>query len=123
MYITERDNSNVCAYNLPALDKNSSLSFTTAATTNKSEPNLTILNLPDGQTRIYVSYDKTVYYHDAGSGESLGQFTPTEEVEAMYGDDYYQVIYIPDERHPTGIYSYDADGNPAGALFGVGPEG
>lgn len=121
LYITERDNSNVCAYNLPALDKNSSLSFTTAATTNKSEPNLTIINLPDGQTRIYVSYDKTVYYHDAGTGESLGQFTPSEEVEAMYGDDYYQVIYIPDERHPTGIYSYDADGNPAGALFGLPP--
>jgi 3-phytase len=51
----------------------------------------------------------------------LGQFTPSEEVEAMYGDDYYQVIYIPDERRPTGIYSYDADGNAAGSVFGLPP--
>jgi hypothetical protein len=121
LYITERDNSNVCAYDLPALDINDSLSFTTSATSNQSEPNLTILNLQNGQSRIYVSYDKTVYYHDAGTGESLGQFTPSEEVETMFGDDYYQVIYIPDERQPTGIYSYDADGNPAGSLFGVPP--
>jgi 3-phytase len=121
LYITERDSSNVCAYDLPALDQNPSRSFTTAATSNQSEPNLTILNLQNGQGRIYVSYDKTVYYHDAATGESLGQFTPSEEVEAMYGDDYYQVIYIPDERQPSGIYSYDADGNPAGSLFGLPP--
>jgi hypothetical protein len=121
LYITERDSSNVCAYGLPTLDQNPSLSFTTAATSNKSEPNLTILNLGNGQSRIYISYDKTVYYHDAETGNSLGQFTPSEEVEAMYGDDYYQVIYIPDERRPTGIYSYDADGYPAGLLFGVPP--
>jgi hypothetical protein len=121
LYITERDSSNVCAYDLPSLADNPSLSFTTAATSNKSEPNLTMLNLGTGQSRIYVSYDKTVYYHDAGTGNSLGQFTPSEEVEAMYGDDYYQVIYIPDERRPTGIYSYDADGDPAGPLFGFPP--
>lgn len=121
LYITERDSSNVCAYDLPALDNNDELSFKTAATSNQSEPNLTILHLQNGQSRIYVSYDKTVYYHDAGTGDSLGQFTPSEEVEAMYGDDYYQVIYIPDERRPSGIYSYDADGNPAGSLFGIPP--
>jgi hypothetical protein len=121
LYITERDSSNVCAYNLPALEDNPPLSFTTAATSNKAEPNLTILDLGNGQSRVYVSYDNTVYYHDAGTGESLGQFTPSEEVEAMYGDDYYQVIYIPDERRPTGIYSYDADGNAAGSVFGLPP--
>ena len=121
LYITERDSSNVCAYDLPALDNNDALSFKTAATSNQSEPNLTILHLQNGQSRIYVSYDKTVYYHDAGTGDSLGQFTPSEEVEAMYGDDYYQVIYIPDERRPSGIYSYDADGNPAASLFGIPP--
>ena len=121
LYITERDSSNVCAYDLPALNTNDALSFTTAATSNQSEPNLTILNLQNGESRIYVSYDNTVYFHDAGTGKSLGQFTPSEEVETMYGDDFYQLIYIPDERRPTGIYSYDADGNPAGLPFGVPP--
>lgn len=121
LYITERDSSNVCAYDLPALDINDSLSFTTAATSNKSEPNLTILTLQNGESRIYVSYDNTVYYHDAGTGKSLGQFMPSEEVETMYGDDYYQVIYIPDERRPSGVYSYDADGARAASPFGVPP--
>lgn len=121
MYITERGSSNVCAFDLPALDINDSLSFTTAATSNQSEPNLTILNLRNGQSRVYVSYDNTVYYHDTGTGESLGQFIPSEEVETMYGDDYYQVLYIPDERRPSGIYIYDADGNPAGSPFGLPP--
>ncbi len=121
LYITERDSSNVCAYDLPALEDNDALSFTTAASSNKAEPNLTILHLENGQSRIYVSYDNTVYYHDAGTGESLGQFTPSEEVETMYGDDYYQVLYIPDERQPSGIYLYDADGNPAGSPFGLPP--
>lgn len=121
LYITERDSSNVCAYGLPALDNNDALSFTTAATGNQSEPNLTILKLQNGQSRIYVSYDNTVYFHDAGTGKSLGQFTPSEEVETMYGDDYYQVLYIPDERRPSGIYSYDADGDPTGSPFGVPP--
>lgn len=118
LYITERESSNVCAYDLPALDQNQSLSFTTSATSNQAEPNLTMLNLPDGQSRIYVSYDNKVYYHEAGTGKSLGEFIPVEEVETMFGDDYYQVIYIPDERRPSGIYIYDADGNLAGSPFG-----
>jgi hypothetical protein len=118
LYITEREGSNVCAYDLPSLEDNPSLSFTTAATSNQAEPNLTMLNLPDGQSRIYVSYDNKVYYHDAETGKSLGEFIPVEEVETMYGDDYYQVIYIPDERRPSGVYIYDADGNPAGSPFG-----
>jgi hypothetical protein len=121
LYITERDSSNVCAYDLPALSNNDALSFTTASTGNQSEPNLTILKLENGESRVYVSYDNTVYYHDAGTGKSLGQFTPSEEVETMYGDDFYQLIYIPDERHPSGIYSYSADGNPAGLPFGIPP--
>jgi hypothetical protein len=121
LYVTERDTSNVCAFRLPAMEIDDALSFTTASTSNQSEPNLTILKLQDGQRRVYVSYDKTVYYHDADTGRSLGQFSPSEEVETMYGDDYYQVIYIPDERHPTGVYSYDPDGEPAGSPFGVPP--
>ena len=36
----------------------------------------------------------------------------------MYGDDYYQVIYVPDEGDRSGVYIYDADGNPAGPAFG-----
>jgi hypothetical protein len=118
LYITERYSSNVCAYNLPGLDNNSSLSFTTAATGGDSEPNLTMLNIPDDQRRIYVSYNDHVYYHDAETGEALGAFEPDKGLETMYGDDYYQVIYMPDENSRSGVYIYDGDGNPAGAKFG-----
>jgi hypothetical protein len=118
LYITERGSSNVCAYDLPGLEDNSPLSFTTAATGDDSEPNLTMLHLPDGQSRIYVSYDEEVFFHDAETGEALGSFTPSEGLETMYGDDFYQVIYIPDENDRSGVYIYDHDGNPAGPKFG-----
>ena len=36
----------------------------------------------------------------------------------MYGDDYYQVLYIPDENDRSGVYIYDPDGNSAGTKFG-----
>jgi hypothetical protein len=118
LYITERGSSNVCAFDLPDLDENDSLSFTTAATSGRSEPNLTMLHLPDGRSRIYVSYDKTVYYHDAETGESSGQFSTNEDLETMYGDDFYQVLYIPDEGDRSGVHIYDPDGNPIGTTFG-----
>lgn len=118
LYITERYSSNVCAYDLPSLEDNSSLSFRTAATDGDSEPNLAMLTLPDGQRRIYVSYNDEVHYHDADTGNALGTFRPIKGLETMYGDDYYQVIYIPDENGRSGVYIYDQDGNPAGAKFG-----
>jgi hypothetical protein len=118
LYITRRDSSDVCAFNLPGFEESALLSFTTAAMGGDSEPNLAMLKLPDGQSRIYVSYDDIVYYHDALTGDPLGQFEPSEGLETMYGDDYYQVIYIPDEGDRSGVYQYDSDGVPAGPTFG-----
>jgi hypothetical protein len=118
LYVTKRGSRDVCAFDLPDLDDNPALRFATAATGGDSEPNLTMLTRPDGQKRIYVSYDELVYYHDAETTRALGQFAPSEGLETMYADDYYQVIYIPDEGGRSGVYLYDADGNPAGPAFG-----
>jgi hypothetical protein len=118
LYIAQRDSSNVCAYDLPSLESTAALSFSTAATGGDSEPNLTMLNLPDGRRRIYVSYDNEVYSHDAETGNNVGTFSPSAGLETMYGDDYYQVIYVPDEGDRSGVYLYDQDGNPAGSKFG-----
>ena len=118
LYSTERNSNKVCAYDLPTLERNDALSFTTAAVKNESEPNLAMLVLPDGQRRIYISYDDKVFYHDAETGKSLGQFTPAKGLETMYGDDYYQVLYIPDENGGSGVYLYEPSGNPAGSSFG-----
>ncbi|MEO8354513.1 MAG: hypothetical protein ABI621_01225 [Chloroflexota bacterium] len=118
LYSTERNSSNICAFDLPTLEKNEALSFSTAATGSDSEPNLAMLVLPNGQRRIYVSYDDTVFYHDAETGNSLGEFTPSQGLETMYGDDDHQVLYIPDENGKSGVYIYDPDGNPVGSGFG-----
>ena len=118
LYITERYSSNVCAFDLPELTPNSALGFATAATGNNSEPNLAMLNLSGGQSRVYVSYDERVHYHDAATGAALGEFVPEQGLETMYGDDYYQVLYIPDEGDRSGVYVYDPDGNFAGSSFG-----
>jgi hypothetical protein len=118
LYVTKRDTRDVCAFDLPDMDDNPSLRFSTSAAGSDSEPNLTMLTLPGGQKRIYVSYDDTVYYHDTETAQPLGQFTTSEGLETMYGDDYYQVLYIPDEGGRSGVYIYDADGNPGGPAFG-----
>jgi hypothetical protein len=118
LYITQRDSSNVCAYDLPGLQANDALSFTTVASGNASEPNLAMLAVPGGTKLIYVSYDDTVYFHDAGTGDSLGQFSTQEGLETMYGDDYYQVLYIPDEGGGSGIFIYGPDGAVVGENFG-----
>ena len=121
LYVTERNSNNICAYDLPSLEKNDALSFSTAATKNNSEPNLAMLVLPDGQRRIYVSYDDVVFYYDAETGKELGKFSPSKGLETMFGDDYYQELYIPDENDRSGIYIYDPEGNPAGSKFGDNP--
>jgi myo-inositol-hexaphosphate 3-phosphohydrolase len=118
LYLTGRNSNLVCAFDLPSLERDDDLSFNTAATENDSEPNLTILVLPNGQRRIYVSYDEIVFYHDAETGQSLGEFEPSKGLETMYGDPYYQALYIPDESDQSGVYLYDPDGTPAGTNFG-----
>jgi hypothetical protein len=119
LYITRRHTSDVCAFNLPSLQENPALSFTTQASGDDSEPNLTLLTMPDGQRRLYVSYDERVFYHNALTGASLGEFSPLTELETMYADDHYQVLYIPDEGDRSGVYVYDPDGNPVGEPFGA----
>jgi myo-inositol-hexaphosphate 3-phosphohydrolase len=76
-----------------------------------SEPNLTLLNLRNGNKNVYVSADYTVYIHDAVTGNYIDEFVPTQGLETMAADDYYQRLYIPDENGRTGIYVYKPDGS------------
>ncbi|MGH1366771.1 MAG: phytase [Calditrichia bacterium] len=77
-----------------------------------NEPNLTLLKLPNGDKRIYLSSKTTVYIHDAASGDYLGEFQPEDGLETMAADEYHQVIYIPDEMGGTGVYVHHPDGQP-----------
>jgi len=74
------------------------------------EPNLALLTPTGSPRRLYVSNDTTVYVHDAITGQKLAQFVPTRGLETMWGDDYDQVLYVPDENGRTGIYAYKPDG-------------
>ncbi len=78
----------------------------------KGEPNLALLDEPDGGQRLYVSADDIVYVYRPGDGSQLGAFEPIQGLETMLADRFDQVLYIPDENHRTGVYAYHADGTP-----------
>jgi hypothetical protein len=100
--------STVSVFSLP--DLTFQMNFSKQGADYQSEPNLTILNLPNGDKNIYVSADFPVYIHDAITGEFLNEFAPEKGLETMSADDYYQRIYIPDENGGTGVYVYKPDG-------------
>ena len=108
LYITTSYGNKICVFNLPSLTL--SATITTPATSSWLEPNLALLKLSDGQKRLYISYDTRVYIYNPDTGANLGQFTPTKGLETMFGDNYYQQLYIPDENGRTGIYSYTPTG-------------
>lgn len=76
------------------------------------EPNLTLLNLADGEKRLYVSANDVVQVHDPKTGKYLYKFYPEKGLETMAADRFYQRLYIPDENDHTGVYAYHPDGKP-----------
>ena len=82
----------------------------------QKEPNLTLLNLPNGDKNLYVSADDIVYIHDVSDvasqdfGNLVGSFNPIKGLETMQADDYFQNLIIPDEKNKTGIYAYYPNG-------------
>lgn len=111
LYLSIRFSRNICVFSLPNLQQ---LATYSSGVQYDEEPNLALLKLTNGQKRLYVSDERTVYIHDTASGQKIGQFAPLQpsrSVEAMYADDFYQLVYIPDERGNTGIYPHKPDGS------------
>jgi len=114
--------STVVVFSLPGLafvDE-----FIAGAVDLKAEPNLALLSLVGGSTRLYVSADSVVYVRDASSGADLGSFVPEVGLETMVSDALEQTLHIPDENGGSGIYTYGPSGAPAPApganVFGGG---
>jgi myo-inositol-hexaphosphate 3-phosphohydrolase len=114
--------STVVVFSLPGLafvDE-----FIAGAVDLRAEPNLALLRLDGGGTRLYVSADTLVYMRDASSGADLGSFAPEVGLETLVSDALEQTLHIPDENGGSGIYTYDPDGAPAPApganVFGGG---
>ena len=111
LYVSIGSSSNtVSVFSLP--DLNFVRNFNKSGANYHSEPNLTLLNLGNGNKNVYVSADFTVYIHDAVSGDYINEFVPTRGLETMAPDSFYQRLYIPDENNRTGIYVYNPDGSP-----------
>ena len=110
LYVSIRRSRNVCVFSLPDLQHIDTFS---SGVTYATEPNLALLGLTNGQKQLYVSDTNIVYIHDAASGRKLGQFIPTHaSVEALVGDSYNQILFIPDEHGNSGIYPHTPDGSP-----------
>ena len=114
--------STVSTFSLPGLAFAGE--FIAGAVDLRAEPNLALLRLDGGGTRLYVSADTVVYVRDASSGADLGSFVPEVGLETMVSDALEQTLHIPDENGGSGIYTYDPDGAPAPApganVFGDG---
>lgn len=111
LYIaTSRPASTVSVFSLP--DLAFLRQIVEAAVDLRSEPNLALLELPEGSSRLYVSADNRVYIYDPESGQALGEFETAAPLETLLADDFQQRLYIPDEVGRTGIYAYRPDGEP-----------
>lgn len=109
LYVTVSSPVNtVSVFSLP--DLNFVMNFNAPDADFKSEPNIALLKLNENEKRIYISASRLVYIHDATTGDYLGEFAPPRVLEAMVADDYYQVLYIPDEGGQSGIYAFNPDG-------------
>jgi len=108
LYISMVYTATVCVFRVPDL---AYVTEITIPASFRREPNLALLKLGEGRTRLYVSDDDIVYIVDPASGVILSTFVPVAGLETMYGDNYEQILYIPDENERTGIYAYDPDGN------------
>ena len=86
-----------------------------------SEPNQDILLRSNGETWLYVSDSrKDVHIWNVepvslgGEPDFVGSFATVtiSSIETVLADDYYQVVYVPDENGRTGIYAFKPDGAP-----------
>ena len=105
-----KSSSTVSVFQLPEMKF--IMNFNKPGVNLEKEPNITLLKLSNGEKRVYLSSSQDVYIHDAVTGDLIGEFRPDKGLETMAGDDFYQVIYIPDENDRTGIYAYHPDGTP-----------
>jgi hypothetical protein len=115
LYVSVRDSANVCAFRLPEL------AFERAINSDApyhGEPNLGLLHLDSGETRLYVTDNEVIYIHNAETGVQIGRFFPDGEVETAAGDDHTQWLHVPDENGRGGVYVLDAEGNPAAGDYG-----
>lgn len=76
------------------------------------EPNLDLYFHDDGRTWLYVTADRIVHIFDTESGDIIGTFSTGTDVETVLADEYWQRVFVPDERGKKGIFVFNPDGTP-----------
>jgi len=110
LYLSLANTSRVDAYNLPGLTRFGS--FDVGGNTG-GEPGLGSLRRPSGAMWSLVGDGSgNVRMFDTGTGAIQPPIRVGFENEAVEGDDYHQVIYVPDEGGQTGVYAFNPDGTP-----------
>lgn len=119
-----RPSSTIAVFTLPGLEPLSPL-VTGGQVDLRTEPNLTLLRLPDGGRRLFVTADERVYVFDPVDGSAQGSFPTTHAMENLVADDLAQALYIPDETSRKGVFAYRPDGRPfqRGGQSGFGGDG
>jgi WD40 repeat protein len=116
LFIGESGGNQISVYSIPELKRIKVIGK--GDFSNDGEVGLALLKLDNGKKRIYATDDFTVIGFDVNTGEKLLTITPpTESLETVLADDYYQLIHVPDEQGGesdvggTGVHVYDPDGN------------
>ena len=109
----------VSRYSLPGLDLEATFG---KGRVSSGETNIDILDLPDGNKRIYVTDDSpAVSIFDPNSAVFLGQWNMAPyaagQIEEVLADSFYQIVYVPKERSGggrsnAGVYAFGPNGNP-----------
>ncbi len=86
--------------------------FISGARDLRSEPNIDLYFRANGERWLYVTADNIVYVYNAESGEELFNFEPSTSVETVIADEFYQRLYIPDEKSRKGVFVFNPDGTP-----------
>ncbi len=112
LYVGEFTKGEVSAYSLPQL---SPINRFGGGVIGSAETNLDILYLEDDSRRIYVSDSRNVYAFDPSDNQLILTINPpVTSIETVLADDFYQIIYIPEEQGGAGIspgvHSYHPNG-------------
>ena len=79
-----------------------------------AEPGIDLYQKEGEETLAYITADSSqnVHIHNAATGAEIGVVNLRREMETVLVDDFYDVVYIPDENGRSGIYAYNLDLSP-----------
>ena len=111
LYVTVGEEpSSAFVYSLPGLEKK--MQFVNRSRDLFGEPNVCLLKRPGKGTLAYVTSDRQISIHKTATGEQIDLFDSPTDVETVYGDQYYQCVYVPDENDRTGVNVYTPELKP-----------